>query len=51
MISKVPERIEKVQIEGKGMGIKATKKFNKHVFICEYCGELISKLEAQQREE
>lgn len=51
MISKVPEGIEKVEIEGKGMGIRATKKFNKHEFICEYHGELISKLEAQQREE
>ena len=51
MISKVPEGIEKVEIEGKGMGIKATKKFDKHEFICEYRGELISKHEAQRREE
>ena len=51
MISKVPEGIEKVEINGKGMGIRATKKFDKHEFICEYRGELISKHEAQLREE
>jgi SET domain-containing protein len=51
MISKVPEGIEQVEIEGKGMGIRATKKFDKHEFICEYRGELISNHEAQCREE
>ena len=51
MLSKVPEGIEKVEIEGKGVGVRATKTFHKNEFICEYRGELIPKNEAQQREE
>ena len=51
MLSKVPEGIEKVEIKGKGVGVRATKTFHKNEFICEYHGELIPRNEAQQREE
>ena len=47
MISEVPEGIEQVETEGKGMGIRATKKFDQHKVVCEYHGELKSKHEAQ----
>ena len=37
--------------EGKGMGIRATRIFQKHNFICKYRDELMLKAEAQQRKE
>ena len=40
-----------MNIRGKGKGIKATKKFIKGEYICEYEGDLITYGKAKKREE
>ena len=40
-----------MNIRGKGKGIKATKKFIKGEYICEYEGNLITYGKAKKREE
>jgi histone-lysine N-methyltransferase SETD8 len=44
------EGLEAVEIEGKGRGVKATRKFIKGELICEYSGDLIYIDEAKKRE-
>ena len=36
MITKHPERIEKIEVDGKGTGVIAKRTFEKDEFICEY---------------
>ena len=45
-----PEGIKTAEVEGKGIGVIASKLFRKHKFACEYKGQLISKREAEERE-
>ena len=38
-------------MKGKGRGVVATQPFKRGQFVCEYSGELISKKEAEMREQ
>ena len=45
------DALEVVELEGKGKGVLAGQLFCKGEYICEYAGELISKTEADEREQ
>ena len=49
MLTQLPS-LKVVEVEGKGVGVNACRKFEQNEFICEYCGELITKREAAERE-
>ena len=46
MLTQLPDDIKVVEVEGKGVGVTACRKFEKYEFVCEYRGELITKCDA-----
>lgn len=40
-----------VEVEGKGRGVVAARRFRKGELVCEYAGEMVSHEEAKKREE
>ena len=51
MISKIPDGFQQITVPEKGLGVKATRAFQRSEYICEYRRELISRKEAERREE